>query len=89
MQPGSASQELPTEAYPASDNREPHAAGGGMPTVDDPFNFPTTDEALPAYSAHATDAAVRPPFRTLQAQAALRRRRRRRHLEARHQLARR
>ncbi|OAQ99553.1 hypothetical protein LLEC1_01325 [Akanthomyces lecanii] len=62
VQPGSAPQELPTEAYPASDSHEPHAAaGGGMPTVDDPFNFPTTDEALPAYSAHASDAAVPPP----------------------------
>lgn len=65
VQPGSAPQELPTEAYPASDNREPHTAapgGGGMPTVDDPFNFPTTDEALPAYSAQAADAAVPPAF---------------------------
>ncbi len=59
-QRGPAPQEMPTEAYPTSDNREPHA-GGGMPTVDDPFNFPT-DEPLPAYSAHATDADGPPAF---------------------------
>ncbi|KAM3509584.1 hypothetical protein MY11210_006274 [Beauveria gryllotalpidicola] len=59
-QRGSAPQEMPTAANPASESREPHA-GGGMPSVDDPFNFPT-DEALPVYSAHPTDAAVPPAF---------------------------
>ncbi|OAA70481.1 hypothetical protein ISF_02455 [Cordyceps fumosorosea ARSEF 2679] len=69
---GPASQELPTEAYPVSDNRDPAplvpppppppagGGGGGMPTVDDPFNFPT-DEALPAYSAYASDAVAAAP----------------------------
>lgn len=57
VQPASVPQDMPPEAYPASDNHEPHPRGG-MPTVDDPFNFPT-DEALPAYSA--TDS-VPPAF---------------------------
>ncbi|KAM3505893.1 hypothetical protein MY10362_002683 [Beauveria mimosiformis] len=60
VQRGSAPQEMPTEANIASESRELHG-GGGMPTVDDPFNFPT-DEALPAYSAHTTDVAVPPVF---------------------------
>ncbi|KAJ6788513.1 hypothetical protein PWT90_01627 [Aphanocladium album] len=58
MQPAPRPQDLPPEAYPASDNRESHAAAS-MPTVEDPFNFPT-DEALPAYSA--TDSSVPPTF---------------------------
>ncbi|ATY66983.1 hypothetical protein A9K55_000611 [Cordyceps militaris] len=59
-QQAAAPQELPTEAYPTSDNRALDAGGGGMPTVEDPFNFPTTDEALPPYSTHETDAAASP-----------------------------
>ncbi|KAJ3499217.1 hypothetical protein NLG97_g509 [Lecanicillium saksenae] len=60
VQPAPGPQDLPPEAYPASDNRESHAGGSAhMPTVEDPFNFPT-DEALPAYSA--TDSSVPPAF---------------------------
>lgn len=60
------SQDLPPEAYPASDNHDmpppppPTSAPAHMPTVDDPFNFPTEEEALPAYSAYASDPQVSP-----------------------------
>ncbi|TQV97656.1 Subunit of the RNA polymerase II mediator complex [Cordyceps javanica] len=60
-QPAQAPQEMPTEAYPASDNYAPRASTGGVPTLEDPFNFPT-DEALPAYSAHPSDASAPPTF---------------------------
>lgn len=58
-QPPPTADELPPEAYPVSDqhNAQPGPsapAAGGMPTIDDPFNFPT-DEPLPAYSAQAID----------------------------------
>lgn len=42
----SAADDIPSEAYPQSDNLD--QVGKGLPTVDSPFNFPT-DELPPAY----------------------------------------
>lgn len=50
LPPSHSSNSIPSAAYPMSDSGGSRA--GAMPTVADPFNFPTT-EALPAYSPAA------------------------------------